>query len=128
MGGCPVWARSGLTSLRPTDLFEGVDKADEYDRFIDTLHKVQRNMQRQLEDGPAAANAQQTERSEPTALDTGASACVASDCNAFRRIQNGQSVLNLALHPNSSERYCDPAQIELQLKDLAKSRVANRAS
>ena len=35
------------------DLFEGVD-ADEYDRFIDTMHKVLRNMQRRIDGGQAA--------------------------------------------------------------------------
>ena len=36
-----------------SDLFEGVD-ADEYDRFIDTMHKVLRNMQRRIDGGQAA--------------------------------------------------------------------------
>lgn len=35
------------------DLFDGVE-ADEYDRFIDTLHKVLRNMHRRVAGGPAA--------------------------------------------------------------------------
>ncbi|ODT67087.1 MAG: transcriptional regulator [Pelagibacterium sp. SCN 63-23] len=38
------------------DLFEGVD-ADEYDRFIDTLHKVLRNMHRRMEGETAVEEA-----------------------------------------------------------------------
>lgn len=34
-----------------SDLFDGVD-ADEYDRFVDTLHKVLRNMQKRINSEP----------------------------------------------------------------------------